>query len=168
MHARHSPRRGPGSARVPCRRARRDRDAPPRLAEHGRHPDEPLFYLDAQGNPTGILPNGLSFFADNRLHTCVTPDGLPTGDVCVKDSDCAGAATCPATSTCRGGDNAGQPCTFTTDCPRGFCPAQNIFSPDDMCGDGNGGLYLIAEDTSTDRVTGDSIGTVARLQFDLT
>ena len=129
---------------------------------------DPLFYLDAQGNPTGILPNGLSFFADNRLHTCVTPDGLPTGDVCVKDSDCAGAATCPATSTCRGGDNAGQTCTFTTDCPRGFCPAQNIFSPDDMCGDGNGGLYLIAEDTSTDRVTGDSIGTVARLQFDLT
>jgi len=57
---------------------------------------DPLFYLDAQGNPTGILPNGLSFFADNRLHTCVTPDGLPTGDVCVKDSDCAGAATCPA------------------------------------------------------------------------
>src|SRR5262249_31535229 len=39
---------------------------------------DPLFYLDAQGNPTGILPNGLSFFADNRLRTCVTSDGVAT------------------------------------------------------------------------------------------
>ena len=128
---------------------------------------DPLFYLDAQGNPTGILPDGSSFFADNRLHTCVTSGGVATGDVCVSNADCIGTATCPATSTCRGGDNAGQPCTFTTDCPRGLCPSQNIFTPDDMCGDGNGGLYLIAEDTSTDR-TGNSVGTVVRLQFDQT
>src|SRR5215470_1024900 len=129
---------------------------------------DPLFYLDAQGNPTGILPSGLSFFADNRLRTCVTSDGVATGDVCVSNNDCIGTATCPATSTCRGGDNAGQTCSFSTDCPRGFCPAQNIFTPDDMCGDGSGALYMIAEDTSTDRTTGDSVGTVVRLQFDPT
>jgi len=129
---------------------------------------DPLFYLDAQGNPAGILPSGLSFSADNRLHTCVTSDGVATGDVCVSDSDCIGTETCPATSTCRGGDNAGQTCSFSTDCPRGFCPAQNIFTPDDMCGDGSGALYMIAEDTSTDRTTGDSVGTVVRLQFDPT
>lgn len=121
---------------------------------------ETLFFSDGFPNvPSpatgGIFPSGARFYADNTVHVCQHPLNLPgTGDVCVTDADCshiASDATCAQSSACIRGDRQGQPCTLTSECPGGFCPSHIAFEPLDMCGDGEGGLFLLSdEDTFTE------------------
>jgi hypothetical protein len=129
---------------------------------------ETLFYVSSEvvnGEVPvyGILPSGAQFKVDNRLRSC---GGQFPFDICMKDSDCLGGGGCQTSGTCTRGDNAGQPCTYNSECPGGTCSAQQTLDPTDMCSDGSGTLYLINEDSATDPDTFDSKGTVARIQMD--
>ena len=131
----------------------------------------PLYYNTLTQGTFAIRPDGSQFFADNTVHTCVVPQNGPgIGDLCVVDADCASNnGTCPTTSTCVRGTNAGQPCSTTTDCPGGFCPSYTTFDPIDMCGDGEGGLYLMSDEgTYTDPAPTDTelSGSILHVRFD--
>ena len=84
-----------------------------------------LYYVDYDltrgGFATfGIQPDGTRFFADNTVHMCINA-GFGTGDLCVTDDDCAANnGTCDQTSNV-------------------------LFEPIKMCGDGEGGLYLLSD-----------------------
>src|SRR5437867_1827721 len=108
---------------------------------------EAVFHSGLAGGTVGILPNGTRFVADTNVHACVTQQNGPGfGDYCLTDADCAAnSGTCALTGTCVRGDRAGQPCNMPGDCPNGFCPTSSPFEPIDMCGDGEGGLYLISD-----------------------
>jgi hypothetical protein len=81
----------------------------------------PLFYLESgKSAPSGILPNGARFTADDNVSLCQTSTGVLTGDLCVASRDC------PATNVCS-----------TT-------PGE--LEPIDFCGDGSGGLFIITDD----------------------
>lgn len=132
----------------------------------------PAFFNTFGSGTQGILPSGARFDADNVVHTCVTPGNGPgTFDFCVADADCAAnGGTCPTTGTCVRGDNNGLPCSRPSDCPGGLCPAAAFFDPEDMCGDGQGGLFISSGDgTYTDpndsRDTLQS-GSILHVQFD--
>jgi PKD repeat protein len=133
---------------------------------------EPVFYNTLLSGTYGIRPDGTRFLADNTVHQCQTPlNGPGTGDVCLDDSDCASnGGTCPTTSVCPRGDRAGLPCSAPGDCPNSYCPSALPFDTVDMCGDGEGGLYLLSDEgTYTDPSPGDIEelgGTLLRLQFD--
>jgi hypothetical protein len=112
-----------------------------------------VFYNTATSGTFGIRPDGTRLLANNNVHTCVVPQNGPgTGDLCVVDADCAAnQGTCQQTSTCPRGDRAGQPCSTASDCPGSYCPSEVSFDPVDMCGDGEGGLYLMSDEgTYTD------------------
>jgi PKD repeat protein len=133
-----------------------------------------LFHVTVTSATSGIRPDGTRFSADNNVHSCVVPQNGPgTGDLCVVDADCAAnGGTCPQTGTCPRGDRAGQPCSGSADCPGSFCPASVAFEPIDMCGDGEGGLYLMSDEgTYTDPSPpasgdGELEGSILHLQFD--
>jgi len=133
---------------------------------------EAVFYSGLAGGTAGILPNGTRFVADTNVHACITPQNGPGfGDYCLTDADCAAhGGTCPLTGTCVRGDRAGQPCNTPGDCPNGFCPTSSPFDPIDLCGDGEGGLYLISDSgTYTDpRPNPDTelTGTLMHVRFD--
>ena len=125
-----------------------------------------LYYAVLGTNTFGIAPSGARFTADSTIHLCQT-----TQDYCLTDADCAAnGGSCLQSGSCVGGGNAGQACTSPNDCPDGFCTASLSFDPLDMCGDGQGGLYLLSdENTFTDpndnRETALS-GTLMRAEFD--
>jgi hypothetical protein len=130
---------------------------------------DPVFYGGAAGRTLGILPDGTHFVADTNLYTCVGGTGF--GDYCLTDADCAANnGTCAFSGTCRGGSSAGQPCTTPADCPNGFCSAVQAFDPVDLCGDGEGGIYMISDcGTYTDpRPNPDDelTGTLMHVRFD--
>src|SRR5262249_10338089 len=86
------------------------------------------------------------------------------------DQDCAAnGGTCPTTSTCPTGPNAGQPCSVPSDCPQSFCPSFVLFDPVEMCSDGQS-LYLLSDDgTYTDPDPNDVTEvseTVMRIDYD--
>jgi len=131
----------------------------------------PLYYNTLTQGTFAIHPDGSNVFADNNVHTCVVPQNGPgIGDLCLVDADCAANnGTCPTTSTCVRGTNAGQPCATMTDCPGGFCPSYTTFDPIDMCGDGEGGLYLMSDEgTYTDPSPTDNelSGSILHVRFD--
>ena len=131
----------------------------------------PLFYNTLSSGTFAIRPDGSRFFADNTVHVCQVPQNGPgTGDYCVTDADCApNNGTCPTTSTCIRGMRAGEPCTTASDCPGGFCPSFTPFDPIDMCGDGEGGLYLMSDEgTFTDPSPSETelAGSILHLRFD--
>jgi hypothetical protein len=133
---------------------------------------EPVYYNTLVSGTFGIRPDGTRFVADNTVHQCQTPlNGPGTGDVCLDDSDCAtNGGTCPNTSVCPRGDRAGLACNAQGDCPNSYCPSALPFDTVDMCGDGEGGLYLLSDEgTFTDPNPGDIEelgGTLLHLQFD--
>jgi PKD repeat protein len=87
----------------------------PTLASH------PLFYLESgKSAPSGIMPNGARFTADDNVALCQTPTGTLTGDLCVASRDCPASNVCSAT------------------------PGE--LEPIDFCGDGSGGLFIITDD----------------------
>lgn len=100
-----------------------------------------------------VSPDGTEKLVDNGVNTCEVPQfGLGTGDVCVENRDCASnGGTCATVGTCLGGLNAGGSCSHPSDCPEGFCPAYTLFDPVQMCGDGEGGLFVLSDEgTYTD------------------
>jgi PKD repeat protein len=119
---------------------------------------QPLFYTDLVPSLFGfgvfaILPDGTRKQIDNGVHTCEAPlNGPGTGDFCVVNQDCAAnGGTCLQSSTCLSGPNTGQPCSGPNDCPDGYCPAYALFDPNELCGDGAGGIYLLSDEgTFTD------------------
>jgi hypothetical protein len=131
---------------------------------------EPVFFNSIGRGTVGILPSGLRFFADNTAHACQVPaGGLGLGDFCLADADCGGG-TCPATGTCARGERAGQPCSTIGECPGSFCTGAFPFDPADMCGDGQGGLYIMSDegaftDPNQERETLFMVS-ILRLQFD--
>jgi hypothetical protein len=133
---------------------------------------ETIFHNTFTSGTYGIRPSGDRFLADSTVHQCQTPlNGPGSYDVCLDDSDCAAnGGTCPTTSVCPRGDREGQPCSAQGDCPNSYCPAALPFDTVDMCGDGEGGLYLLSDDgTFTDPSPGEIEelgGTLLRLQFD--
>ena len=113
---------------------------------------DPVFYTEVApqllGLATfGIMPDGRRFFADNGVHTCLTPgNGFGTGDFCLNDQNCAAnGGTCLTQAVCISGANAGQPCTLPTDCPGSYCPAYTLFDPVDLCSDGKS-LFVISDE----------------------
>jgi len=114
-----------------------------------------------------VLPTGASFSLAPRASTCTAASGgLSSGDLCFADRDCAVAGeVCPSSGGCRQGDRAGQACSSPYDCPisqpdsddpsctpstrYGECLASSL-DVTEMCGDGEGGLYVLNEDTYTD------------------
>jgi hypothetical protein len=131
----------------------------------------PLFYNTLSSGTFAIRADGSRFFADNTVHVCqVSQNGPGTGDYCVVDADCApNNGTCPTTATCIRGPRAGEPCSSATDCPGGFCPSFQPFDPIDMCGDGEGGLYLMSDEgTFTDPSPSETelAGSILHVQFD--
>jgi hypothetical protein len=142
-------------------------------------PSPPPGFSD--GVVRGFFPNGAPFTLDSHVGSCTGVGG----DSCVTDVDCAAergvcpqSATCPTTS-----ERAGQVCTTASDCPivsssRPECPATTSYScPSssslditEMCGDGTGGLYILAEDTFSDpNPPADNYplaGTLLRITFD--
>jgi hypothetical protein len=132
---------------------------------------EPVFYNTLGRGTAGILPNGKRFLADNTAHACqVAAGGLGIGDFCLDDADCGGGNTCPATGVCARGERGGQPCSALGDCPGSFCTAAFPFDPADMCGDGQGGLYIMSDegaytDPNQERETLLMVS-LLRLQFD--
>jgi hypothetical protein len=110
-----------------------------------------IFYTDATSllglGTFGYMPDGRRFFAENSVHTCnVAGSGLGYGDYCLTDQHCAAnGGTCSTSSLCVGGDNAGQPCTVSTDCPGSFCPSYSIFDPIDLCSDGKS-IFLVSDE----------------------
>jgi PKD repeat protein len=129
--------------------------------------------LDRRGLAVfGLRPDGTRFFADNSVNTCVVPGGgTGTGDACVTDADCAAnGGSCPRSSTCPGGTNAGQPCTIHDECPLSLCPSYSLLDPEDLCS-GNDGSYIVLseEGTFTDpnfNVETERAATLMRLTLD--
>ncbi len=144
-------------------------------------------FLDVIG---GVMPSGAPFTLDYHSGTCRGDIGF-SFDACVTDGDCAAnGGSCPQSGVCGAGERAGQACTMASDCqefrsaPRDECPAQLYYSsfngcpsdvatnvvPTDMCTDGAGGLYILAEDTFTDPNPPDTdyplAGTLLRVTFD--
>jgi len=119
---------------------------------------QPFFYSDIVPDLFGlgiyhVRPDGTETLVDNGVNTCEVPQfGLGTGDVCVENRDCASnGGSCATAGTCLGGLNAGNACSLPQDCPEGFCPAYTLFDPVQMCGDGEGGLYVLSDEgTYTD------------------
>jgi PKD repeat protein len=132
----------------------------------------PLFFLDIFENTQGILPSGVRFAADNAVRTCQSPEpGVGTADLCVASADCATRGeTCALSGTCQFGERNGQACALTTECPGGYCSSAVPFGPIiDLCGDGQGGLYLLSDGTFTDPSFNhetELTGQVLRLEFD--
>jgi PKD domain/Cep192 domain 4 len=130
----------------------------------------------------GFFPSGAPFSLDNHVGSCA---GFG-GDACVTDADCAAdGGGCPQSATCSSGERSGQVCTRASDCPylppaTDECPAVLRYScdsfslpplaPTEMCGDGAGGLYILAEDTFTDPNQPENddelSGTLMRVTFD--
>jgi hypothetical protein len=133
---------------------------------------ETIFFSTFAAGTFGLRPGGERFLADNTVRQCQAPlNGPGTFDVCLTDDDCAAnGGTCLATSVCPRGDREGLPCSAQGDCPNSFCPAALPFDTVDMCGDGEGGLFLMSDDgTFTDPSPGEIEelgGTLLRLQFD--
>jgi hypothetical protein len=111
---------------------------------------EPVFYNSFSSGVVGIFPSGARFVTGTTVRECVVPQqGAGTGDFCLTDADCRpNGGSCPTTGVCRSGERAGQPCTVAADCPRGVCPADVLFDPEDMCADGQGNLYLLSVEGS--------------------
>lgn len=117
---------------------------------------EPFYYTDVLPDVFGTsilraLPDGSESIVDDRVDACLG-GGPGAGDACVEDRDCAAnKATCSHVGSCIGGANAGGTCEAQADCSDGFCPVGVPFDSVAMCGDGEGGLYLLSEDgTFTD------------------
>jgi len=133
---------------------------------------DPVFYNTLTSGTRGIHPDGSRFAADNSVHLCQAPNNGPgSGDACVTDGDCTGGGTCLTTATCVRGDRAGETCTSAVDCPGGLCPAAVPLDPLKMCGDGEGGLYVMSDEgtyTDPDPNAGDDAlsGTVLHVTFD--
>jgi hypothetical protein len=106
-----------------------------------------------------LMPSGARIGPDDSVHTCFNPSGAGTGDYCLTDADCSvNGGTCPATGTCIRGDRAGQSCSSPADCPgtNAFCSAAFPYGAVDMCGDGEGGVFLLSDDgTFTDQSNAD-------------
>jgi hypothetical protein len=119
---------------------------------------QPFFYSDIVPDLFGlgiyhVRSDGTETRVDNGVNTCEVPQfGLGTGDMCVENRDCASnGGTCATVGTCLGGLNAGGSCSVPQDCPEGFCPVYSLFDPVQMCGDGEGGLYVLSDEgTYTD------------------
>ncbi len=113
---------------------------------------DPVFFTEVDSRllglaTFGIMPDGRRFFADNGVHTCDVPgNGLGTGDFCLTDANCAAnGGTCPGSSVCLAGANAGQPCSVPADCPGSYCRSYSLFDPVDFCSDGKS-LFLISDE----------------------
>lgn len=144
-----------------------------------------LFYTTTPFTPfegiRGFMPSGAPFTLDTHA-------GLCTGgfDTCVTDGDCAAnGGVCPQSDVCPSGERAGQPCTMPTECPYYFgasaeCAGNLLYHcssslvpplpPTELCGDGAGGLYILAEDTFLDPNPPENDyaleGTLVRVTFD--
>ncbi|HYR95844.1 MAG TPA: PKD domain-containing protein, partial [Candidatus Binatus sp.] len=138
----------------------------------GPLPSGDTAFYNTVGGTFGIRPDGTRFRADNNVHTCQVPQNGPgTGDLCVTDADCGpNHGTCGQAAVCPRGDRAGLPCSAPADCPGSFCPASVTFDPIDMCGDGEGGLYLMSDEaTFTDPSPppdAELSGSILHLRFD--
>ncbi len=128
----------------------------------------PLLYYGSRPyeGVKGFFPSGAPFALDDHVGSCAGTDGsFGSGDVCIADADCAAnGGVCPQSGTCR--DSEAQTCTMAADCPTfstggqdqmctplpifAGCSSSDPVDPTEMCGDGAGGLYVIAEDTFTD------------------
>ena len=89
----------------------------------------PLFY-DFSDIPDdrvkGFLPDGTPIAPDLSVHSCGTNPGSSFGDACVDNADCAtNGGTC-------------QPGT------------PSYLGIDELCGDGQGGLFMLSEDGFSD------------------
>jgi phage baseplate assembly protein gpV len=137
---------------------------------------DPVFFTTLIANllgfgTFGFLPSGAQFSTDSGVHGCVVPSNGPgTGDYCLSDQDCAAnGGTCPATSTCPSGPNAGKPCSVPSDCPQSYCPSFQLFNPVETCSDGQS-LYLLSDDgTYTDPNPNDNTEiseTIMRIDYD--
>jgi len=103
----------------------------------------PLFY-DTLTGTNMIFPTGAEIITDSSVHIC--QGGASTGDYCLTDADCvANGGTCPPTGT------------------------SVAFGPIDMCGDGEGGAFLLSDEgTFTDQSNNDTqiTQTLMHVQFD--
>jgi len=129
-------------------------DCPPSVGAHISIPNglDILFNPSTSGTTSNPPDTNCLTFGFNTKK-CIL--GADTGNDCVVDTDCAGAAAgscahqcpCPATgglaaqpnlcnSACRGGANDYMSCGADTDCPGGFCQGASCRAVSGLCRDG--------------------------------